>query len=69
MGRTAIFLGALSLTWLVMGCNTVMHGTAPAKDGFLYAVGAKNNQPTVWLCPTSPGKGECQAVTVTEENR
>ncbi len=53
----------------VSGCHTVMHGTAAAKEGYVYAVGAKNNQPTIWLCPNARGKGECQLVTVTEEDR
>ncbi len=54
---------------LVTGCNVQMHGTSPARDGYLYAVGAKNSRPTVWLCPNAPAKGECHEVTVTEENR
>lgn len=66
MRRLAIFLGAISF---VTGCATQMFGSAPAKDGYLYAVGSKNDQPAVWLCPNAPGKGECHAVTVTEENR
>jgi hypothetical protein len=51
-----------------LGCNTVMNGTAPAREGYLYAVGSRNNQPTVWLCPSSK-RGECQVVTVTEDER
>ena len=49
------------------GCNVVVHGTAPAREGYIYAVGSRNNQPTVWLCPSAPGKGECQQVTVDEQ--
>lgn len=49
------------------GCNTVMHGSAPAREGYIYVVGSRQNRPTVWLCPNAPKKGECQIVEVSVE--
>ncbi|MFO0736954.1 MAG: hypothetical protein U0270_13795 [Labilithrix sp.] len=53
------------------GCSTTMHGTAPAKEGFVYAAGSKvqpfiGEQPEVWLCSV-PKKGPCQLIQVTTE--
>jgi hypothetical protein len=63
-------LGALlALVALGTGCNTVMHGTAPAKAGYIYAVGSRNSQPTVWICPDAAGKGECHPITVDEQEK
>ena len=48
-----------------LGCSTTIQGSAPAKEGFVYAVGSENNIPQAWLCPVSQ-KGACQKITITE---
>ncbi len=51
------------------GCATAIHGTAPAGNGSLYAVGSRNNMATAWICPATPTKGECQEINVQETER
>lgn len=65
MNRTLLI--GLVAGGLSIGCNTVMQGSAPAREGYIYVVGSKQNRPVVWLCPSAPKKGECQIVSVTEE--
>jgi hypothetical protein len=67
--KVVMIAGMFGLAAVGAGCNTHMTGTAPAKEGYIYAVGARNSRPTVWLCPSAPGKGECQAVAVEEIER
>jgi hypothetical protein len=35
----------------------------------MYVVGQRQSTPTIWLCPSIPGKGECHKVSVTEDNK
>lgn len=53
----------------VSGCATTIHGTAPAGNGSLYAVGSRNNIAAAWVCPATPTKGECQPITVQETDK
>ena len=48
------------------GCATTFNDSAPAKDGYVYVAGSYNNVPTVWLCPSEAGKGECKQITVKD---
>jgi uncharacterized protein YceK len=60
--------GALGIM-TVSGCATAIHGTAPAGNGSLYAVGSRNNMATAWICPATPTKAECQQITVQETEK
>jgi hypothetical protein len=51
---------------LLGGCSTTLHGSAPAREGFVYAVGSKNNLPAAWVCPVPKGAG-CQPIKVMTE--
>ncbi|HXT98507.1 MAG TPA: hypothetical protein VN853_19570 [Polyangia bacterium] len=65
--KLALF-GALGIM-TVSGCATAIHGTAPAGNGSLYAVGSRNNMATAWICPATPTKAECQQITVQETEK
>jgi hypothetical protein len=67
MRKLGSLIAAVLLLGLAAGCNTVMHGSAPAREGYIYVVGSRQNRPTVWLCPNAPKKGECQVVEVNVE--
>jgi len=57
---------------LVMGCSaaTYVTSTAPAADpGWRYVVGQRGGRPSAWICPEDPGRGECKAIDVLEEER
>ncbi|MDB4933408.1 MAG: hypothetical protein JWP87_380 [Labilithrix sp.] len=43
--------------------------TAPAKTGWIYVVGSKNDRAQAWLCPAAPGKGQCHEIDVVEVDR
>lgn len=63
-------LAALALALASTGCNkNVFYASAPAKAGWIYVVGAKNDRAQLWLCPAVPGKGRCQEVDVVEADR
>lgn len=71
MGQSRIGVAIIVAAFSVAGCSTSMHGTAPAKEGYVYAAGSKvqpflGEQPEVWLC-TVPRKGPCQLIAVTTE--
>ncbi len=71
MKRWTVLLRLCSVLGLmaVAGCATTIHGTAPAGNGSLYAVGSRNNIATAWMCPATPTKGECQQITVQETDK
>jgi len=73
MGKGRIGFATVVAALSVAGCSTSMHGTAPAKEGYVYAVGSKvrpfmGQQPEVWLCSV-PRKGPCQLISVTTEEQ
>jgi hypothetical protein len=52
------------------GCSkSIFFASAPAKTGWIYVVGAKNDRAQLWLCPSAPGKGSCHEVDVVEVER
>ena len=62
---------ALLATSGLSGCATWFLGSAPAADGSIYVVGGRQvfggtSIPTIWLCPSKPGDGECRRVNVIE---
>ena len=61
--RTILVLAALASA----GCSTQAHGVAPAKQGWVYVVGAKNARPQAWLCPVQPG--DCKMITIVEDEK
>ena len=58
--RAAVGLAALT------GCATSFHDSAPAQEGFIYVVGSSENTAAVWLCPSGPGRGDCERIDVNE---
>lgn len=68
MTRTILVSLALVSVAVLGGCSTTLQGTAPAREGFVYAVGSRNNKPAAWVCPV-PKSGECHEIQiVTEED-
>lgn len=64
--RGAVFAMAL----LLAACSNVVMSTAPsAEPGWRYAAGQRGGQPAVWVCPDTPGRGECRAVDVKVDER
>lgn len=64
--RGAVFAMALFFG----GCSNVVMSTAPsAEPGWRYVVGQRGLQPAVWVCPDTPGRGECKLVDVQEDER
>jgi len=61
----------LSVLAAATGCGaTAVASTAPAVDpGWRYVAGQRSGQPAVWICPDTPGQGECKQVDVEEETR
>lgn len=55
-----------AVAFSAMGCKNIFYASAPAKTGWVYVVGAKNDRAQLWLCPSLPGKGGCQEVDVVE---
>jgi hypothetical protein len=53
----AILLATLS------ACSSAVYGSAPAREGYVYAVGAHNGKPMAWLCPANK-KGECVEIAI-----
>jgi hypothetical protein len=52
------------------GCSkNIFFASAPAKTGWIYVVGSKNDRAQLWLCPNAPGKGACREVDVVESER
>jgi hypothetical protein len=52
------------------GCSkNIFFASAPAKTGWIYVVGSKNDRAQLWLCPSAPGKGACREVDVVEVER
>jgi hypothetical protein len=70
MSVRSTVLALLALAFGSMGCNkNVFFSSAPAKAGWIYVVGSKNDRAQLWLCPATPGKGQCQEVDVVEVDR
>ncbi len=70
--RKRLLLVALLATGGLAGCATWFNGSAPAADGSIYVVGARQvpfwvPRPAAWLCRAKPGQRECSRVEVTEE--
>jgi hypothetical protein len=66
MTMKSLLLAALALS--AMGCNkTVFFASAPAKTGYVYVVGSKNDRAQVWLCPAQPGQGRCHEIETEVE--
>lgn len=64
----SICVAALALS--ATGCNkNHFFASAPAKTGWIYVVGSKNDRAQAWLCPAVPGKGACLEVDVVEVDR
>jgi hypothetical protein len=52
------------------GCSrNFFFSSAPAKTGWIYVVGSKNDRAQAWLCPSAPGKGQCHEIDVVEVDR
>jgi len=71
MRKTLLVIALLAMGGLA-GCATWFNGSAPAADGSIYVVGARQafmgpKRPAAWLCPSKPGAAECSRVAVTEE--
>jgi hypothetical protein len=53
------------------GCSVYFHGSAPASEGGIYVVGAKQGfmttKSTVWLCPVDGTQAKCEKVEVVRE--
>ena len=59
---------SIAAVFALSGCATQFQGSAPASDGKMYVVGAKQVpfvgiQPMVWICPEK-SPGECEEVKV-----
>ena len=68
MTRKLVVLGLLAFA--STGCSRVAFwSVAPAKTGWIYVVGAKNDRAQGWLCPAEPGKGRCQEIEIETEDR
>lgn len=52
------------------GCaKNFFYASAPAKTGWVYVVGAKNDRGQAWLCPDKPGTGKCHEIEVEEVSK
>jgi hypothetical protein len=49
--------------------RNIFFGSAPAKTGWVYVVGAKNDRAQAWLCPAVPGRGQCLEIDIVEVDR
>lgn len=59
-----------AVAFSAMGCSkNIFYASAPAKTGWVYVVGSKNDRAQLWLCPNQPGKGGCHEVDVVERDR
>jgi hypothetical protein len=67
MNRCVLSFASLGLVACLGGCTTTLQGTAPAREGYVYAVGSKNNQPAAWVCPV-PKSGPCQPIKIITED-
>jgi hypothetical protein len=68
---TRLAPGALVLLALASaGCNkTAFWSVAPAKQGWVYVVGAKNDRAQGWLCPSTPRQGGCKEIEIEVEDK
>ena len=65
--RFAVFL---VLAICATGCSrNFFFSSAPAKTGWVYVVGSKNDRAQAWLCPSAPGTGHCHEIEVEEQHR
>ena len=65
--RIAVFL---LLAVCATGCSrSFFFASAPAKTGWIYVVGSKNDRAQAWLCPAAPGNGHCHEIEVEEERK
>lgn len=64
-------MGAIALlAFGSAGCSKIFFwGTAPAKQGWVYVVGSKNDRAQGWLCPSTPGQGRCKEIEIETEER
>ena len=52
------------------GCaKNFFYASAPAKAGWVYVVGSKNDRGQAWLCPAQPGTGKCHEIEVEEVSK
>ena len=55
---------------VVGGCSrSFFYSNAPAKTGWIYVVGSKNDRAQAWLCPATPGAEKCHEIEVEEVHR
>lgn len=66
-----LVVGAIALLAVgSTGCSKIFfHGVAPAKQGWVYVVGSKNDRAQGWLCPSQPGQGRCKEIEIELEDR
>ena len=65
-----VFVCALVCALSALGCNkNYFFASAPAKAGWVYVVGSKNDRAQAWLCPSAPGAGHCHEIEVEEQHR
>lgn len=63
-------VSVVAVALCAMGCSkNIFFGSAPAKTGWIYVVGARNDRAQAWLCPSVPGKGQCHEIDVVEVER
>ncbi len=66
-------LGAVLLLALGVGASgcakITFWSVAPAKQGWIYVVGSKNDRSQGWLCPSTPGQGHCKEVEIELDDR
>ncbi len=68
MVRASLLVALIAAT----GCATYANGSAPGKDpSTVYVAGQKAGffgpaHGQMWLCPSTPGKGECKEIEVAE---
>lgn len=63
-------MALIAMATAAMGCSkNIFFASAPAKTGWIYVVGAKNDRAQLWLCPSQPGKGACHEVDVVERDK
>jgi len=66
-----VVVGAIALLALCStGCAKIFFwSAAPAKQGWVYVVGSKNDRAQGWLCPSTPGQGRCKEIEIEVEDR
>jgi hypothetical protein len=64
-------LALLLLAIAAVGCNkNIFFASAPAKPGWVYVVGSKNDKAQAWLCPAAPNQGgRCHEIEIEESDR